>query len=60
MFFRQVFEPRLAQYAYIVGCQATGEAIVIDPMRDIQQYCDIAEAEKLKIVAAADTHIHAD
>lgn len=60
MFFRQIFEPRLAQYAYIVGCQASGEAVVIDPMRDIQQYYDIAEKEKLKIVAAADTHIHAD
>jgi hydroxyacylglutathione hydrolase len=60
MFFRQVFEPRLAQYAYIIGCQATGEVIVIDPMRDIQQYYDTAEAEKLRIVAAADTHIHAD
>lgn len=60
MFFRQIFEPRLAQYAYIIGCQATGEAIVIDPMRDIQQYDDIARKEKLTIVAAADTHIHAD
>jgi hydroxyacylglutathione hydrolase len=60
MFFRQVFEPRLAQYAYIIGCQGTGEAVVIDPMRDIQQYYDTAEAEKLNIVAAADTHIHAD
>jgi hydroxyacylglutathione hydrolase len=60
MFFKQLFEPRLAQYAYLVGCQSTGEAVVIDPMRDVQQYYDIAEKEKLKIVAAADTHIHAD
>jgi hydroxyacylglutathione hydrolase len=60
MFFKQIFEPRLAQYSYIVGCQANGEAVVIDPMRDIQQYYDIAEKEKLNIVAAADTHIHAD
>jgi hydroxyacylglutathione hydrolase len=60
MFFKQIFEPRLAQYAYIIGCQANGEAVVIDPMRDIDQYFAIAEREKLKIVAAADTHIHAD
>ncbi len=60
MYFKQIFEPRLAQYAYIIGCQATGAAIVIDPMRDIKQYYDIAEKEKLNIVAAADTHIHAD
>jgi hydroxyacylglutathione hydrolase len=60
MFFRQIFEPKLAQYAYIIGCQKTGEAVVIDPMRDVQQYFDIAEKEKLNITAAADTHIHAD
>ena len=60
MFFRQIFEPKLAQYAYIIGCQKTGEAVVIDPMRDVKQYYDIAEKEKLNITAAADTHIHAD
>ncbi len=60
MFFRQIFEPRLAQYSYLIGSEETGEAIVIDPMRDIMQYIDIAEREKLRIVAAAETHIHAD
>ena len=29
MLFRQYFDPKLAQYAYLVGCQRTGEAIVI-------------------------------
>jgi hydroxyacylglutathione hydrolase len=60
MFFRQVFDPRLAQYAYVIGCQATGEAIVIDPMRDVDTYLDIARAEGLRLVAVAETHIHAD
>lgn len=60
MFFRQVFDPDLAQYAYIVGCQRTGEALVIDPQRDVDRYLGIAAEEDLKIVAAADTHIHAD
>lgn len=60
MFFKQIFEEKLAQYAYLIGCQASGEAIVIDPMRDIDQYEKIAEEEGLKIVAVADTHIHAD
>lgn len=60
MFFRQVFEPNLAQYAYIIGCQRTGEAIVVDPMRDIDRYVDIADTEGLKIVAVTETHIHAD
>lgn len=60
MYFKQIFEPKIAQYAYIIGCQSTGEALVIDPLRDIDQYDRIAEAEGLKVTAAADTHIHAD
>lgn len=43
MFFQQIFEEKLAQYAYLIGCQATGEAIVIDPMRDINRYIEIAK-----------------
>ena len=60
MFFRQIFDPELAQYAYLIGCQRTGEAIVIDPERDIDRYLAIAEEEGLRIVAATETHIHAD
>lgn len=60
MFFRQIFDPQLAQYAYLLGCQRTGEAIVIDPERDIDRYVAIAREEGLRIVAAAETHIHAD
>ncbi len=60
MFFRQVFEPKLAQYAYLIGCQRTGEAIVVDPQRDVDRYIELAAAEGLRIVAATETHIHAD
>ena len=60
MFFRQVFEPNLAQNAYIIGCQKTGEAIVVDPQRDIDRYVDIATSEDLTITAVTETHIHAD
>lgn len=60
MFFRQIFDDRLAQYAYLIGCQQTKEAILIDPERDIDRYLRIAESENLVITAVADTHIHAD
>jgi hydroxyacylglutathione hydrolase len=60
MLFRQFHERKLAQYAYLVGCQRTGEALVIDPLRDIDQYVEAAEAEGLRITAVAETHIHAD
>ncbi len=60
MFFKQIFERKLAQYAYLIGCQASGDAIIIDPMRDIDQYTELAVQEELRIVAATETHIHAD
>ncbi|MEX2600131.1 MAG: MBL fold metallo-hydrolase [Balneolaceae bacterium] len=60
MYFKQFFEDKLAQYAYLIGCQANGTAVVIDPMRDIDPYIEAAAREGLSIVAAADTHIHAD
>ncbi|HXV13072.1 MAG TPA: rhodanese-like domain-containing protein [Candidatus Krumholzibacteria bacterium] len=60
MFFRQVYDPKLSQYAYVIGCQATGEAIVVDPLRDVESYLEIAKSEGLRLVAVAETHIHAD
>ena len=60
MFFRQILDPNLAQYAYLIGCQRTGEAIVIDPERDVDRYVDVAAAEGLELTAATETHIHAD
>lgn len=60
MLFRQFFDPKLAQYAYLVGCQQSGEALIIDPERDIDRYVEAAAAEGLRITAVAETHIHAD
>jgi hydroxyacylglutathione hydrolase len=60
MLFRQVFDPVLAQYAYLIGCQRTGEALLIDPERDVDRYLRIAADEGLRITAVAETHIHAD
>ena len=60
MLFRQITDKKLSQYAYLIGCQRTGQAIVIDPQRDINRYIEAAAEEDLQIVAAADTHIHAD
>ncbi|WP_239691180.1 MBL fold metallo-hydrolase [Geobacillus proteiniphilus] len=54
------FDEQLAHMSYLVGCQRTGEAIVIDPGRNIDWYIDTAKKEGLQIVAATETHIHAD
>ncbi|MCF8261006.1 MAG: MBL fold metallo-hydrolase [Melioribacteraceae bacterium] len=60
MFFKHIYEKGLAQASYLIGCQKTGEAIVIDPKRDIDEYLKIAEQEKLEIKYITETHIHAD
>ncbi|MCA9273856.1 MAG: MBL fold metallo-hydrolase [Phycisphaerales bacterium] len=60
MFMRMVYDDKLAQAAYLIGCQKTGEAIVIDPERDVDRYIDLAKQNGLRIVATAETHIHAD
>jgi hydroxyacylglutathione hydrolase len=60
MIIRNFFEPKLAQASYLVGCAKTGEAIVIDPLRDIAQYLEMAAAEGLRITHITETHIHAD
>ncbi len=60
MLLRQIFDDKLAQYAYLIGCQRTGEALIIDPERDVDRYIELAKAEGLHITAVAETHIHAD
>ncbi len=60
MFFQHVYDKTLAQGSYVIGCQATGEAIVIDARRDIDIYLDIAKQNNLRITHIAETHIHAD
>ena len=60
MFFRMVYDDTLAQAAYVIGCQRTGEAIVVDPERDVDRYTSLAAANGLRITAATETHIHAD
>jgi hydroxyacylglutathione hydrolase len=60
MLLRRFYDHGLAQASFLVGCQATGEAIVIDPNRDAQQYLDAAREEKVRIIMVTETHIHAD
>src|SRR5690606_41023227 len=60
MFFQHVYDKSLAQGSYVIGCQATGEAVVIDPQRDIDVYLEIAKKNNLRITHITETHIHAD
>lgn len=60
MYLKRFYDTALAQASYLVGCQATGESIVIDASRHIEPYLAEAKAQGLNITAVTETHIHAD
>jgi hydroxyacylglutathione hydrolase len=60
MLLKHIYDENLAQASYFIGCQATGDAIVVDPNRDVEQYVRIAEEEEMRIAFVTETHIHAD
>lgn len=50
--------PGLAHYSYVLGSK--GQAVVIDPKRDVDTYLDFARRNQLEITHVLETHIHAD
>ena len=60
MLIERIYDEDLAQASYMIGCQSKGEAVVVDPRRDIAVYRSLAAANGMKIVAVTETHIHAD
>jgi hydroxyacylglutathione hydrolase len=60
MLLRYFYDEKLAQASYMVGCVATGEALVVDPARNVTPYLREAEKEGLRITRVTETHIHAD
>ena len=60
MLLRRFYDPKLAQASYLIGCPASGEALVVDPNRDIDPYLQAADEEGLRIAHVTETHIHAD
>jgi len=60
MILKRFYEDRIAQASFLLGCPASGEAIVIDPNRAVDRYVDSARAEGLRITTVTETHIHAD
>ncbi len=61
MIFRQLFEPLSSTYTYLIGCEETGAALLIDPVvnamdRDLQVLSELG----LRLEYTVDTHVHAD
>ena len=61
MFIKQLFDISSSTYTYLVACTETNKAIIIDPVIDhVDEYIEQLEKNALTLVAALDTHIHAD
>jgi hydroxyacylglutathione hydrolase len=60
MLLHQRFIPGLAIASYLVGDERTGEAAVIDPTRDVEEYLAYARDNDLHIRHILETHVHAD
>src|SRR6202171_4211305 len=58
MYFKQFYLNCLAHASYLIG--SDGEAVVVDPQRDVDQYLEEAAAHALKIKYIIETHLHAD
>ena len=58
MVIEQLYTSCLAQGAYYI--ESNGEAAIIDPLRDVAAYIELAEERKAKIVYILETHFHAD
>jgi hydroxyacylglutathione hydrolase len=58
MYFKQFYLGCLAQASYLIA--SDGEAAVVDPQRDVDQYLEEATAKDLKIKYVIETHLHAD
>jgi hydroxyacylglutathione hydrolase len=50
----------LAQRSYLIGCERTRQAVVIDPRRDVDGYLAAAAKHGFTITHVIETHIHAD
>lgn len=61
MLFRQLFDATSSTYTYLLADRQTGEAVLIDPVREqMPSYLRLLEELELKLVMAIDTHVHAD
>ena len=58
MFFKQFYLSCLAHASYLIGSE--GEAAVVDPQRDVDEYLEEAAARGLSIKYVIETHLHAD
>src|ERR1700684_1472391 len=61
MIFRQLFDSVSGTYSYLLASRPGGEALILDPVLEkVERYCQLLRELDLKLVKAADTHLHSD
>src|SRR4051794_31578610 len=61
MLFRQLFEPQSSTYTYLIGCDGSGEAVLIDPVLEtVERDLAVLSELGLTLTYTVETHIHAD
>lgn len=61
MIFRQLFEPVSSTYTYLIGCEQTGQAALIDPvLESVERDLNLVRELGLTLACTMETHIHAD
>jgi len=61
MIFRQLFETETSTFTYLLGCERTGKAVLIDPVAsEVEHYLVLLQDLQLKLIYTFETHVHAD
>jgi glyoxylase-like metal-dependent hydrolase (beta-lactamase superfamily II) len=61
MIFHQFFEPDTSTFTYLLGCEETKQAVLIDTVEsEVEQYLQKLNALGLTLVYTLETHVHAD
>lgn len=61
MIFRQLFEPDTFTYTYLLGCERTNRAVLVDPVAsEVEGYIRLLNQLGCKLVYTLETHVHAD
>jgi len=61
MIFRQLFEPVSSTYTYLIACEQSGEAALIDPVLEtVERDLGVIRDLGLRLACTLETHIHAD
>ena len=60
MIFKQFYLESLGHASYFIGSEDTGEALVLDVRRDVDDYLEEAQARGMRLRYAADSHQHND